>query len=176
MKCTSGEKAGGGRETHVGNFKQFCWSFVLCLRVSPSLRQGLLKQPARPGGLKSESPATHSLGMFGSWGTIMATLFRWSPCLAVQGQVAQEWCGMGGKLSVLYPALSPYYKEESYDALWIYTSLLYTTCKVNLSFHSSSVIILHDTKNRVNSQIFSLNNQNIQYSNVRYSNKNSRWS
>ena len=45
----------GGRETLVGNFKQFCWNFVLCLAVSLSLRQGLSKQPASPNGLKSES-------------------------------------------------------------------------------------------------------------------------
>lgn len=62
MKCTSGEKAGGREE--------FMWgisnSFVLCLTVSPSLRQGLSKQTASPSGLKPESPSTHSLGMFGS--------------------------------------------------------------------------------------------------------------
>lgn len=93
MKCTPGEKA-GGRETLVGNFKQFCWSFLLCMVDSPSLRQGLSKQPASPSGLKSQSlPITppfqdpwflkHPNGH-----TTQVVL------LAVQEQGTQEWYGM----------------------------------------------------------------------------------
>lgn len=97
----SRRKGRGGRETLVGNFKQFCWSSASWSHLLWG-RGFQSNQKTQVDSNPNLPPPLHSFRICGSWSTTMATLFRWSPCMAMQGQGVGGWCGMGGNLSVLY--------------------------------------------------------------------------